>query len=131
MLRPPGRSSISANKRRAWGRRELSGEAPVKAVISAIKRSSDAVAQTPNWRWIRSRISAAAALVKVRQRIAPGFAPERRSRNTLSVKTFVFPVPALADTHAEWEGFEARFCVIKEGGKVTELPDFAKNIKYG
>ena len=53
---------------------------------------------------------AAAALVKVRQRMRPGAQPSSSSRTTRSVSTFVLPAPALADTHAEARGLAARRC---------------------
>jgi len=48
--------------------------------------------------WIRSAISAAPALVKVRQRIVSGRASVSNSRSTRAVRTCVLPVPADADS---------------------------------
>ena len=51
-------------------------------------------------RWIRPAISAAPALVKVRQRIEAGSTPASSSRSTRAVSTWVLPVPAEADSAA-------------------------------
>ena len=59
---------------------------------------------------MREAISAAAALVKVRQRIRPGEISCKSRRSTRSVSTLVFPVPALADTQTECSGLDAMCC---------------------
>ena len=56
---------------------------------------------------IRSFISAAAALVKVRQRIRCGGVPASIRLSTRSVSTLVLPVPADAATHTEAPGSAA------------------------
>ena len=55
----------------------------------------------------RSSISAAADLVKVRQRMLAAGVPSSSRRSIRSVRTLVLPVPADASTHAEVAGLEA------------------------
>jgi hypothetical protein len=58
--------------------------------------------------WIRSAISVAPALVKVRQRICSGSTPPSSRRNTRAVNTWVLPVPADAESQTCASGAEAR-----------------------
>src|SRR5690242_7277289 len=60
---------------------------------------------------MRIDISAAAALVKVRQRIRDGWVPASIRRSTRSVSTLVLPVPAEAPTQTEHSGSLARRCL--------------------
>ena len=77
--------------RRAGQRQQLRRQAGVVGLVAqAASRSS-----------IRPVISAAAALVKVRQRMPSGLAPSSSSRSTRSDSTRVLPVPALAVTQTE------------------------------
>ena len=72
--------------------------------------SSGAVAQAASRSSMRAVISAAAALVKVRQRMPSGSVPPSSSRSTRSDSTRVLPVPALAVTQTEDAGSAARRC---------------------
>ena len=110
MLIPPGASSTRANRRRAITRSSASGARSISLAISWSSSASSASAQRPSWAARRLRISAAAALVKVRQRIRSGFTPARSSRVTRSVSTLVLPVPALASTQADCAGDVALRC---------------------
>ena len=58
----------------------------------------------------RFSISAAAALVKVMATMCSGGTPFSSRRRNRSVRTLVFPVPALADTQAEMSGSAASRC---------------------
>ena len=53
---------------------------------------------------------AAAALVKVMQRIFSGATPSSSSRITRCASTWVLPEPALAATQADTAGSEASIC---------------------
>src|SRR3954468_9257886 len=64
---------------------------------------------------MRPAISAAPALVKVRQRMAEGSTPDSSSRSTRAVSTWVLPVPAEADRAAWAAGEEARSCSASSG----------------
>src|SRR3954469_12909006 len=57
---------------------------------------------------MRSAISAAPALVKVRQRMFDASTPARSRRSTRAVRTCVLPVPAEADRAAWSRGLDAR-----------------------
>ena len=57
---------------------------------------------------MRLAISAAPALVKVRQRMILGRTPDSSSRSTRAVSTCVLPVPAEADSAAWTLGSDAR-----------------------
>ena len=100
---------------RAWRR------AAAPARISAARRrralqlrrsprassASGSIVHSPSVPKTRRAISAAATLVKVRQRIAAGSAPASSSRITRCVSTCVLPEPALATTQAEDAGSDA------------------------
>gem|GEM_PF-6687476 len=108
ILRPPGVSTERAKSRRlssSWAR--LVG-LPVRRSKSSASAASSSVTQRPSRSKTRIAMLAAAALVKVRQRMRPGGVPERRSRTTRSVSTLVLPAPALAETQAETSGSAAR-----------------------
>ncbi len=110
MLMPPGASRTRANRRRATMRPAGSGVRSMSCSISSSSLAGSASAQRPSWLASRLRISAAAALVKVRQRMRSGLTPSSSNRVTRSVSTLVLPVPALASTQAEWPGVVARRC---------------------
>ena len=59
---------------------------------------------------------AAAALVKVMQRIFSGGTPSSRSRITRLTSTWVLPAPALAETNADNRGFERASAVARTAG---------------
>ena len=64
------------------------------AVVSSTKQATDDIMNACD------AISAAAALVNVRQRIDSGRAPLSNNRSTRAVSTWVFPVPADAESAA-------------------------------
>ncbi|GAV36248.1 hypothetical protein ROTAS13_03935 [Roseomonas sp. TAS13] len=106
---PPGCSSTRQNSLRAVASCAGGTGSPVSASISPRRSASSVTAQRPRRRLSRIAISAAAALVKVRQRMRPGSVPSRSSRrSTRSVSTLVLPEPAEAPTQAERRGSEAR-----------------------
>ena len=107
-LRPPGVSSAEANSRRARSRcLAPPGFAPVDADRrrrAPRRRAPIHCASVSNTRFA---MLAAAALVKVRQRIFAGSVPLSSSRITRCASTWVLPAPALADTQAETAGSDA------------------------
>ena len=108
MPSPPGVSSTSANSRRA---RAIVGPSALRPEISWIagnRSLSLAFAHPPRRSAIRVAISAAAALVNVRQRMFCGRVPASSRLSTRSVRTLVFPVPAEAETQIEVAGSAAR-----------------------
>jgi hypothetical protein len=107
MRRPPGVSSATAKSRRARVISAGDGPLPSKASSAAASSASGIAAQAPSVSKTRRAISAAATLVKVRQRIEAGSAPARRSRITRCVSTCVLPEPAFATTQAEAPGSDA------------------------
>ena len=110
-------AQAAAGRRRARGRRgcapcrRLSGRNPRRAP-SVRRRASLCFSRTQraSRAWMRSAISAAPALVKVRQRIEAGSTPESSSRSTRAVSTWVLPVPAEAESAAWPPGREASSC---------------------
>ena len=73
---------------------------------------------------------AAAALVKVMQRIFSGATPDSSSRITRCTSTWVLPEPAFAETNAEEAGFDALACLSRTAGgmvraafTIREAPD--------
>ena len=95
--------------------------------LSSSTLASEA-AQSPRRSCRRFAISAAAALVKVRQRIRSGRVPVSRRRVILSIKTRVLPVPALAETHTDCPGSAARAWApvsVSACGAVLKACDFA------
>ena len=87
--------------RRAWRRRAAVDDRLRQGLVVEARPSA-------SWLKMRSAMLAAAALVKVRQRICAGGVPSSSRRTTRWVSTWVLPLPALADTQAEVFGFEAR-----------------------
>ena len=83
----------------------LAGMASARSSASSAESASPT--QRPSLACRRSAISAAAALVKVRQRIRPGSAPPSISRSSRSVSSLVLPDPAEAATKAETAGSAA------------------------
>ena len=103
---PPGRSSTVANNDRARSILLAVGStaSPRSSRVSA---SWSNVTQPPRRRCSRTDISAAAALVNVRQRMRSGFAPSTINRSSRSVRSRVLPDPAEAATKADTRGSEA------------------------
>ena len=81
--------------------------------IAASSAASSSVTQWPSVVNTRSAMLAAAALVKVMQRIFSGGTPSSSSRITRCTSTWVLPEPALAETKAEAAGSDARACVAR------------------
>ena len=108
-LSPPGVSSARANSRRACARR-APGILPGGAPMAASSASSSSVVQRPSVSNTRFAMLAAAALVKVRQRIFSGATPASRRLITRCASTWVLPDPALAATQAETPGSETSPC---------------------
>ena len=104
---PPGASSTWANSCRARRIVAASGAWPVRVSSQPASLSSAAVAQSASRSDRRFDISAAAALVKVRQRIFAGGVPASISDSTRSVSTLVLPVPAEAATQTLASGSAA------------------------
>src|SRR5262245_34248712 len=107
-LRPPGVSMARANRRRASARRSLKMTSPVSSCSLPVRSSSESLSHSAKVENRRSAISAAAARVKVRQRMRAGGVPPSMRRTTRATSTWVFPDPALAATKAESAGSEAR-----------------------
>ncbi len=110
---PPGVSSAQANNSRARSRIFALGWASPTSRIAASSASSSSVTQWPSVENTRSAMLAAAALVKVMQRIFSGGTLPSNSRITRCTSTWVLPEPALADTKADEPGSEARACVAR------------------
>ena len=101
---PPGVSSAQANSSRARILKFASGRAIPASRIAASSAVSSSVTQWPSVENTRSAMLAAAALVKVMQRIFSGGTPSSSSRITRCTSTWVLPEPALAETNAEAAG---------------------------
>ena len=87
---------------RARASRRRVGARPCSSSIVARRaRRPASIVHSPSVSKTRRAISAAAILVKVRQRIAAGSAPASSRRMTRCVSTCVLPEPALAMTQAE------------------------------
>src|SRR6266702_1081861 len=110
---PPGVSSAQANSSRARILKIASGRVIPASMIAASSALSSSVTQWPRVENTRSAILAAAALVKVMQRIFSGGTPLSNSRITRCTSTCVLPDPALAETNAEDLGSDARACVAR------------------
>ncbi len=82
ILRPPGVSSALAKRRRASARVRASGRWPSSAAIALASFASGSAVHAPRISKTRFAISAAAARVKVRQRMRPGSAPASNRRIT-------------------------------------------------
>src|SRR5262249_46762504 len=118
---PPGVSSAMANRRRASVRRAASGwifEIRAMAVLSAVSSSAVQRRSSSNTRFA---MLAAAALVKVMQRIFAGLTPSSRSRITRCASTWVLPEPALAATHAETAGSDASICTRMRSAGISRI----------
>src|SRR5271156_869692 len=115
ILSPPGVSSARANRRRACARR-APGIPPGGAPMAASSASSSSVVQRPSVSNTRFAMLAAAALVKVRQRIFSGCTPASRRLITRCARTCVLPDPALAATHAETPGSDTSPCNCSTAG---------------
>ena len=115
IFKPPGVSTVRAKRRRAKARSVNAKGAPVLR-ISLSSASSSSVVHFDNVSKTRRDIFAAAALVKVRQRIFDGGVPASSRRITRWVSTWVLPEPALAETHAVTPGSAARVCAASVSG---------------
>ncbi len=100
-LRPPGVSSASANNCRARRRSAAEGRPTPAACIAASRPASSRRVHLRNSSNTRFAMLAAAALVKVMQRMRAGSTPDSSSRITRCASTWVLPEPALAATKAE------------------------------
>ena len=80
------------------------GKCPVIFLMSFVNSSRGMTAHCANLTCNLSLISAAAAFVKVTHKIVSGTSPCNSKRNTLSIKTFVLPVPAFAETKTDLSG---------------------------
>src|ERR1700733_3412620 len=110
---PPGVSSAQANSFRAVVRSLALGCAMPMAMIAWSSAWSSSVTQWPSVENTRSAMFAAAALVKVTQRIFSGGTPSSSRRITRCTGTCVLPEPALAETKAEAAGSDARTCAAR------------------
>src|SRR5664279_611358 len=110
---PPGVSNAQANSSRARLRKRASSRAIPASRIAASSAASSSVTQSPRVENTRSAILAAAALVKVMQRIFSGDTPLSNSRITRCTSTWVLPEPAFAETNADEAGSEARAWVAR------------------
>ena len=104
ILALPGLSSTRAKSWRASVVSYSSGIRPISAVSSSSSWPGGSVAQAARRALTRFAISAAAARVKVRQRIRAGSVPSIIKASSRSVSTLVLPVPAEADTHTDASG---------------------------
>ncbi len=109
-LSPPGVSSARANSRRARARRAAPGIMPVWSRITLSSASSSSVVQAASVSNTRLAIFAAAALVKVIQRIFSGSTSSSSRLITRCASTWVFPEPALAASHDDTFGSAAALC---------------------
>ena len=110
---PPGVSSAQANSFRAASRSFAVGCAMPASRIASLSASSPSVTQWPSVVKTRSAMLAAAALVKVMQRIFSGGTSASSRRITRCTSTCVLPEPAFADTKVEAAGSDARACVAR------------------
>src|SRR5271163_1081116 len=115
ILSPPGVSIVRANSLRAKSRSAPAGPGAPERTIACARLSFESVVHLPSSLKTRDDMLAAAALVKVRQRMALGCALASNRRNTRCTRTCVLPEPALAETQAEASGSEARCCAIRVG----------------
>src|SRR6185312_10199178 len=121
IFKPPGASSTRANRPRARFSTVSSGSAPVTVAMSrASSIASPGTDQRPSRSTMRLAISAAAALVKVRQSSFCGAVPSSSSDNTRSVSTLVLPVPAEASTQTLTAGSAAR-CWLRVASESSAL----------
>ncbi len=110
---PSARPASPARRRTAFALRGAvfaSGCGMPTARIAASSAASSSVTQWPSVVNTRSAMLAAAALVKVMQRIFSGGTPDSSRRITRCTSTWVLPEPALADTKADAVGSDARAC---------------------
>ncbi len=101
MRKPSGASMVSAKRRRARAASSSPAGRPNRAARSFASCSGVSAAHWPRRSFSRLAISAAAALVKVRQRMRCAGVPASNRREMRSTSTRVLPVPALADTQTE------------------------------
>ena len=105
---PPGVSSAQANSLRAVNSIARSTSRMPVSRIAAASVASSIATHCPSLPNTRSDMLAAAALVKVMQRIFSGGTPSSSSRTTRCTSTWVLPEPALAETNTDASGSDAR-----------------------
>ena len=114
---PPGVSSAEANSLRARARWPASAFLPVLSRILLSSASSSSVVHSASVPNTRFAMLAAAALVKVMQRILAGSTPRSSRLMTRCASTWVLPEPALAATNADTSGSAASTCTrLTSGG---------------
>ena len=122
-LRPPGVSSARAKSRRARARfapgNEVPSVKPDRSRTAASRAASSSVVQCASVSNTRFAIFAAAALVKVMQRIFSGSTPASSRLITRCASTCVLPDPALAATHAETAGSDTAACTRRTSEGMT------------
>ena len=106
-FRPPGVSSALANRRRAMARCVASAVLPVTSLMFSSSAASSSAVHFASVSNTRVAMVAAAALVKVMQRIFAGSSPRSSRLITRCTSTCVLPEPALADTKTERSGSAA------------------------
>ncbi len=113
-LSPPGTSSAAANSVRARMRVAASIVVTPMSRMAASSAASSSAIQLRSVSNTRTAMLAAAALVKVMQRIFDGSTPPEPpcsiSRITRCASTWVLPDPALAATNAAAPGSDAAAC---------------------
>src|SRR5271167_698660 len=112
ILSPPGVSIVRANSLRAKSRSASAGPGAPERTIACASFSFESVVHLPSSLKTRDDMLAAAALVKVRQRMALGRPLANHQPKPACTRTFAFPEPALAETQAQASGSEARCCAI-------------------
>ncbi len=114
---PPGVSSARANSRRASARRRASGAMLDRSRMASSSAASSSVVQCGSVSNTRFAMLAAAALVKVMQRIFSGSTPASSRLITRCASTWVLPEPALAETQAETSGSDDLALQPPHGGR--------------
>src|SRR5579871_748602 len=115
---PPGVSKARAKSRRASARRAGCRPSDPRPMARSSASSSSAI-QLPSVSNTRLAMLAAAALVKVRQRIFSGSTPASSRLTTRCAKTWVLPDPALAATQADTPGSQTSFCRRRTSAGMT------------
>src|SRR3984957_9952506 len=89
------------------------------SMIAALRAVSLSVTHRPRVENTRSAMLAAAALVKVMQRIFSGGTPDSSKRVTRCTSTWVLPEPAFAETNDDETGFDALACLSRTAGGIV------------
>ena len=137
--------AVDGHDRQAGGQvehlaRAACARAPARAAVAGaaeqireIRRQllpPGAVARRPSSCWTRATISAAAALVKVRQSSWRGSLPASSRRSTRSASTRVLPVPAEAVTQTEQVGSAARrWAAVGGSRRAASAPGSRRSIR--